>query len=152
MPSVTNNLYDKHRLRQAGGVGGIDLVTSLQTFCMIVTSAYTPNQNTHDFRDDLGATEVTGSNYTTLGNVCSAPTATVDGAGNVVVDFNDPATWSYHASGFTNGDRAIFYVKRGGVSSADELLCYSNSMGGVGNGNGDFSVQINASGLYSSAR
>lgn len=152
MPSVTLNLYDKHRQRQAGGVGGVDLVTSLTVFCMIVTSSYSVNQNTHDFRDDLGANEVSGTGYTSLGNLCDNPTATMDGSGNVSVDFDDPATWSYDAAGFTNGDKAIFYVKRGGASSADELIAYSNTMGGVGNGNGDFSVQINASGLYTSAR
>lgn len=152
MPSVTLNLCDQHRLRQAGGVGAVDLVTSLTVFCMIVTSSYTVNQNTHDFRDDLGANEVTGTGYTSLGNLCDNPTATVDGSGNVSVNFDDPATWSYDAAGFTDGDRAIFYVKRGGASTADELIAYSNTMGGVGNGNGDFTVQINASGLYTSAR
>lgn len=152
MPSVTLNLYDIHRKKQASGVGGYDLVTTLDVYCMIVISSYTVNQNTHDFRDDLGANEVSGTSYTTLGNICDNPTATLDGSGNFSMDFDDPATWSYNAAGFTNGDKAIFYIKRGGASSADNLIAYSNTMGGVGNGNGDFTVSINASGLYTSAR
>jgi len=151
MPSVTLNLYDTFRKKQAGGEDSIDL-SAVDVYCMVVTSSYSPNQNTHDFRDDLGANEVSGAGYTAGGNLCDNPTITMDGSGTVEVDFDDPSTWSYDVAGFTNGDRLIFYVKRGGASNADELIAYSNSMGGVGNGNGDFSVQINAAGLFTAPR
>jgi hypothetical protein len=120
---------------------------------MIVTAGYTPNQNTHDFADDLGANEVSGSNYTAGGNAMANPVVALDGSGNVSVDFDDPAAWSQHASGFSNGRRAIVYVDRGGLSSADELIGYTNDFGAdKGNVDGDFSVTVNASGLFTSAR
>jgi len=152
MPAVTFNLYDIFRRKQASGTGAVNL-SSLTVKCMIVTGSYTPNQNTHDFRDDLGATEVSGTNYTAGGNTLANPVVALDGSGNVSVDFDNPATWSQHASGFSNGRRAVIYVARGGASSADELIGYSDDFGAdKGNVDGDFSVAVNASGLITSAR
>lgn len=152
MPAVTFNLYDIFRRKQASGTGAVNL-SSLTVKCMVVTGSYTPNQNTHDFRDDLGATEVSGTNYTAGGNTLANPVVALDGSGNVSVDFDNPATWSQHASGFSNGRRAVIYVARGGASSADELIGYSDDFGAdKGNVDGDFSVAVNASGLITSAR
>jgi hypothetical protein len=152
MPAVTLNLYDIFRRKQASGTGAVDL-SALTVKCMIVTGTYSPNQNTHDFADDLGANEVSGSNYTAGGNTLANPVVALDGSGNVSVDFDDPATWAQHASGFSNGRRAIVYVDRGGAASADELIGYTNDFGAdKGNVDGDFSVTVNASGLFTSAR
>lgn len=152
MPAVTFNLYDIFRRKQASGTGAVDL-SALTVKAMVVTSGYTPNQNTHDFRDDLGATEVSGSNYTAGGNTLANPVVALDGSGNVSVDFDDPATWAQHATGFSNGRCVVIYIARGGASSADELIGYSNDFGAdKGNVDGDFSVTVNASGLFTSAR
>jgi hypothetical protein len=152
MPAVTLNLYDIFRRKQASGNGAVNL-SSVTVKCMIVTGSYSPNQNTHDFADDLGANEVSGDNYTAGGNTLANPVVALDGSGNVSVDFDDPATWSQHATGFSNGRRAIVYVDRGGAASADELIGYTNDFGAdKGNVDGDFSVTVNASGLFTSAR
>lgn len=152
MPAVTLNLYDIFRRKQASGTGAVDL-SALTVKCMIVTSGYTPNQNTHDFADDLGANEVSGTNYTAGGNAMANPVVALDGSGNVSVDFDDPATWSQHASGFNDGRRAIIYIDRGGAASADELIAYTDDFGAAkGNVDGDFSVAVNASGLFTGAR
>lgn len=152
MPAVTLNLYDIFRRKQASGTGAVDL--SAETVkCLIVTAGYTPNQNTHDFEDDLGANEVSGTNYAAGGNTLANPVVSLDGSGNVSIDFDDPATWSQHASGFSNGRRAIIYVDQGGAASANELIGYTNDFGAdKGNVDGDFSVTVNASGLFTSAR
>jgi hypothetical protein len=152
MPAVTLNLYDIFRRKQASGNGAVNL-SSVTVKAMIVNGTYSPNQNTHDFRDDLGANEVSGTNYTAGGNTLANPVVALDGSGNVSVDFDDPATWTQHASGFSNGRRAVIYVARGGASSADELIGYTNDFGAdKGNVDGDFSVTVNASGLFTSAR
>lgn len=136
------NLYDNFRKKQLSGSGGVNL-TSLTVKCMLVTGSYTPNQNTHDFRDDLGATEVSGTNYTAGGNTCSTPTVSLDGAGKVLVDANDPATWAQSGAGFSNARRAVLYIARGGAASADELIAYSDDFGAdKGNVAGDFSIQF----------
>lgn len=152
MPAVTFNLYDKFRQKQISGEGGVDL-NALTVKCLLVTGSYTPNQNTHDFEDDLGANEVSGTNYTAGGNAMSNMVDTDDGSGNIDVDFDDPATWSESGAGFSNARRAIVYVDRGGASSANELIGYSNDFGSdQGNTTGDFTMAVNASGLYTSAR
>lgn len=152
MPAVNFNLYDIFRRKQASGNGGVN-VSSLTVKMMVVTSGYTPNQNTHDFRDDLGANEVSGTNYTAGGNTLANPVVSLDGSGNVTVDFDDPATWAQSGAGFSNGRRLVAYIARGGASSADELIGYSDDFGAdKGNVDGDFQAQLNASGLYSSAR
>jgi hypothetical protein len=152
MPAVTLNLYDIFRRKQASGQNAVDL-NALTVKAMVVTASYSVNQNTHDFRDDLGATEVSGTGYTAGGNACATPVISLDGAGLVAVDFNDPATWAQNGAGFSNGRRGIFYVARGGASSADELIAYTADFGAdKGNVDGDFSIQLNASGLYTSAR
>ncbi len=152
MASVTLNLYDIFRRKQASGNGGINL-SSLTIKAMVVTSGYTVNQNTHDFADDLGANEVSGTNYTAGGATLANPVVALDGSGNVSVDFDDPSAFSQHASGFTNGRRVIVYADRGGASSADELIAYSDDFGAdKGNVDGDFSIVLNASGLFTSAR
>lgn len=146
------NLYDNFRKKQVSGSGAVDL-TTLTVKLMLVTGSYTPNQNTHDFRDDLGATEVSGTGYTAGGNVISTITASLDGSGNVVIDGNDPATWTQNAGGFSTARRAILYVARGGASSADELIAYSADFGAdIGNVAADLIITLSASGILTSAR
>lgn len=152
MPAVTFNLYDKFRQKQASGNGAVNL-ESLAVKAMAVTGTYTPDQNLHDFRDDLGANEVAGSNYTAGGNTLANPVVTLSAGGLVTVDFDDPAVWLQHASGFSNGRRFVLYIARGGLASADELIGYSNDFAAdKGNVEGDFSMTVNASGLFTGAR
>jgi len=101
----------------------------------------------------LGATEVVGSNYVAGGGTLANPVISMDANGNVAIDMDDPPTWNQHASGFANARRAVGYVARGGAASADELVAYTDDFGAdKGNVEGDFSIALNASGLYTSVR
>lgn len=151
MPT-TMNLYDTFRKKQLSGSGAVNL-TSLTVKLMLATGSYTPNQNTHDFRDDVGATEVSGTGYTAGGATVANVTATMDGSGNITIDGDDVASYSQSASGFSNARRAILYIARGGAASADELIAYSNDFGAdVGNVAGALSISFSASGIITSAR
>lgn len=149
--ATTFNLYDAWRdivadpTRAAAVSGTLKLA--------IVTSAYTPAQNTHDFWDDVSANEVSGTGYTAGGNACASPTWTgPDGSGVLTFDASDPATWTQNAAGFSNGRRAILYYDTG-VSTTSRLVGYSNDFGAdAGNVAGDFSVTFSASGIYTSSR
>jgi hypothetical protein len=152
MPSVTFNLYDKFREGSFDG-NAVDFESpgGNGIKCALVTGSYTPDQNAHDFFDDI-TNEVSGTGYTAGGNVMSNGAATVDGSGNVTVDLDDPATWTQDASGFSNARRAIIYHDTGTASSS-RLIGYSNDFGSdQGNDSGDFSISVNASGLFTSAR
>lgn len=152
MPSLTFRLYDVFRRKQMSGNGAVD-IASATVKLMLVTVGYAPNQNTHDFRDDLGANEVVGSNYTAGGATLANCSVTLDAAGLITIDFDDPPIWGEHASGFTDARRAVAYVARGGAASADELIGYTEDFGG-GRGNvaGDFTLQLDPDGLYKAPR
>ena len=82
------------------------------------TAAAAPNQDTVDYRDDLGANELSGGNYTA--QVLANKTVTDDAATNEARFDHDDVTYA----NLTAADvRYLVYAKiRGGASSADEVL------------------------------
>jgi hypothetical protein len=153
MPAVTFSLYDKFREGNFdGNAKNFETPGGNGIKCAIVTAGYTPNQNTHDFWDDANASEVSGTGYTAGGNVLSSGTVTVDGAGLVTVDLNDPAAWAQNAAGFANGRRAVIYHDTGTPASS-RLIGYSADFGAdKGNVDGAFTVTVNAAGLFTAPR
>lgn len=154
MPAVTFNLYDRYRMKSQDGTGvNVETPGGNGIKCAIVATGYTPDQDADDFFDDV-TNEVTGTNYTAGGNVMSNGSVSLPDAGTglVTVDIDDPGTWLFDASGFTNGRRAIIYLDTG-TAATSTLIGFSNDFGSdQGNGNGDFNVTVNASGLYTMPR
>lgn len=117
---ATPKWYGKALLAVAQG--SLDLDTG--TFkLMLVTSSYTPDQDTHDFRDDLGANEASGGSGYTAGGFTITPTLSYDAASNEVRwDTGDIS------QAITGGPLAfrygVFYKSLGGASSADPLIGY----------------------------
>ena len=148
--ATTLNLYDQWRDTVADPARAAAVAGTLK--CAIVAAAYAPDQNLHDFFNDI-TNEVSGTGYTAGGNACAAPTwSGPDGAGLLTFDASDPATWTQNVAGFSNGRRAIFYYDTG-VASTSRLVGYTNDFGAdSGNVAGDFSVALNAAGIYTSAR
>jgi hypothetical protein len=109
------------------GSGAFDLDTATASTykLMLVTSSYTPDQDIHDFRDDLGANEASGgSGYPSGGFSLASVTWTQPGStGNTV-------TWDAAdiSQAITGGPLAfrygVYYRARGGASSADDLIVY----------------------------
>lgn len=123
--------------------GNIDLDTD--TFkMMLTTSSYTPNQDTHDFRDDV-TNEITGTGYTAGGVTLSGVSVTYDAGSNQVrISWTDP-TWA--AASFT-ARTAVIYKSRGGAASADELLAYVTESGDVTATGATFTVDLPVPALY----
>jgi hypothetical protein len=114
--------------------GAIDADTD--TFkVMLVSSAYSPNKDTHDKRDDV-TNEVSGTGYT-AGGVTSACTVTKDTA-------NDRVTLSFAAVSWATSTitarAAVIYKSRGGAASSDELVCYVDFGGDVSSSSATFSL------------
>jgi hypothetical protein len=87
---------------------------------MLTTSSHTPNQDTHDFRDDL-TNEVSGTGYSAGGVTC-AVTPTYDATSNEYRLAVADAVWG---PGATITFRNAHLVKiLGGASSADPLVAY----------------------------
>jgi hypothetical protein len=99
--------------------GAVDLDTDTLK-AMLTTSAYTPNQDTHDFRDDV-TNEIVGTGYTAGGVTLASLTLTYDaGTNEVRWDFADP---SWAGATFT-ARRMPVYKSRGGAASLDELVMW----------------------------
>lgn len=127
----------------AAVTGTVDLNTD--TFkIMLTTSTYTPNKDTHDFRDDV-TNEVTGTGYTSGGATLAGVSVTYDAASDQVqISWTDP-TWT---SSTITARTAVIYKSRGGASSADELLAYCTESGDIVSTGGTFTVDLPAPTLY----
>jgi hypothetical protein len=114
--------------------GDIDFDTD--TFkAMLVTSAYSPNKDTHEFRDDV-TNEVTGTGYT-AGGATSTVTVTKDTANDKVTIQFGAVSW---ASSTITARGLVYYKSRGGASSADEIVAYNDFGSNVSSSGGTFAV------------
>jgi hypothetical protein len=87
----------------------------------LVTDAYTPNRDTHDFWDDVSGSELaSGNGYTTGGvtltNVLWSYDATSD---QVRLDFDDPS-WTFTAA--KTWRYGVGYIDTAGASSTDPVI------------------------------
>jgi len=155
--ATTFNLMDKFREKILDETAVTDIEYSgtpaNDVMHILLASALTVDQNTDVLVSDLAVfTEVTGTNYTAGGNAVANATVTIDGAGLITADVDDPAVWSQHASGFADAVRAVLAMKNAGASSTWPLIGYSDAFTAAGNVAGDFAVQFAAAGIFTSAR
>lgn len=115
--------------------GAIDLDTD--TFkIMLTSSAYTPDIDTHDFRNDV-TNEVANSGTYAAGGGATTVTLSYDAATNEVrVVLADVAFTSATITART----AVLYKSRGGASSADELVGYCTEATDISSTAGTFTV------------
>lgn len=110
----------------------------------LVSSAYTPNQDTHDYWDDVVANEVSGAGYTAGGQALAGKTVTYDGATNtLILDAND-AVWS--ASTLT-ARYAVVYDDSGATNGQKALIGYQDMGSDQSSTNGNFTVQWDSTGI-----
>jgi hypothetical protein len=115
--------------------GDIDFDTD--TFkAMLVTSSYTPNKDTHEFRDDVTNEAPATGNYVAGGEI-STVTVTKDTANDRVTIQFGAVSWS---SSTITARGCVYYKSRGGASSADELVAYADFGSDVSSSGGTFSV------------
>ena len=132
---MANEIYNSFRRDIMNG--SIDLDTDIIKM-MLVTSAYTPNVDTHEKRSDV-TNEVVGVGYTAGGITLANKTVTKDNALNKGVFTYDPITIP---SATITARGCVLYKSRGGASSADELIYYGDFGADITSTGGDF--QINA--------
>lgn len=106
---------------QSVASGSVDLDTDTIKL-ILITSSYTPNQGTHDFRDDLGANEASGgSGYPSGGFTVASKTLSIS---SLTLNW-DAADISQAITGGPLAFRyGVYYKARGGAASADELIGY----------------------------
>lgn len=121
--------------------GSIDLDTDTIKV-MLVTSAYTPDQDVHDYKDDI-TNEVSGTGYTAGGATLANKTVTQDNTDNEGVFDADDVTWS---SSTITARGAVLY-KDTGTASTSPLICYFDFGSDKSSSNGNFTIQWNAEGI-----
>jgi hypothetical protein len=122
--------------------GSIDLDTDTIKV-MLVTSSYTPDQDTHTKRSDI-TNEVSGTGYSAGGASLANKAVSADNTDNEGVFDADDVTWS---SSTITARGAVLYKARGGASSADELIAYIDFGSDKSSSNGNFTLQWAAEGI-----
>ena len=108
---------------------------------MLTTNSYTPNQDTHDYKNDV-STEVTGTGYSAGGASLGSKTATT--TNNVFT--LDAADTSWTSSTIT-ARRAVIYDDAGSTDADKPLICWIDFGQDESTTNGTFLLQWSASGI-----
>ena len=122
--------------------GSLDLDTDTIKV-MLVTSAYTPDQDAHTKRSDV-TNEASGAGYSSGGAALANKAVSADNTDNEGVFDADDVTWG---SSTITARGAVLYKSRGGASSADELICYIDFGADKASSAGNFTVTWNAEGI-----
>jgi hypothetical protein len=109
------------------------------------TSSYTPNQDTHDYFDDVSATEVSGTGYTAGGQALTSKTLTYDAANNVTVLDAADTTW---ANSTLTARYAVVYDDSGATPGQKALLGYVDFGSDQSSTNGNFTLTWDATGIF----
>jgi hypothetical protein len=110
----------------------------------LLSSGYTPDQNAHDYFNDVSAYEVTGTGYTAGGQALAGKTVTKDTANKVVVfDAND-VTW---ANSTITARYAVVYDDSGATTATKALIGYIDLVSDQASNNGNFVIQWDATGI-----
>ncbi len=122
--------------------GAIDLDTDTINV-MLVTSSYTPNQDSHTKRSDV-TDEVSGAGYSTGGSALASKVVSVDNTDNEGVFTAADLAWT---TSTITARGAVLYKARGGASSADELIAYIDFGSDKVSTAGTFTIAWNAEGI-----
>jgi hypothetical protein len=121
--------------------GSIDLDTDTIDV-MLVTSSYTPDQDTHEDKADV-TNEVTGTGYTADGAALASKAVTIDDTDNEGVFDAADVTWS---SSTITARGAVLY-KDTGSDATSLLICYLDFGSDQSSSAGDFTISWNSEGI-----
>lgn len=109
----------------------------------LLSNSYTPDQDTHDYFNDVSAYEVTGTGYTTGGATLASKTITYDSGSNVITLDAADTTWS---SSTITARYAVVYGSTGTASSSP-LIGYVDFGSDQSSSNGNFTITWDATGI-----
>jgi hypothetical protein len=110
----------------------------------LLTSSYTPNQDTHDYFDDVSSTEVSGTGYTSGGVTLASKTNTYDAGTNVIMLDAADVTWS---SSTITARYAVVYNDSGASAGAKALIGYVDFGSDQSSTNGNFTITWDSTGI-----
>jgi len=110
----------------------------------LLTNAYTPNQDAHNYYDDVVANEVTGTGYTAGGNTLANKTNAYNSSTNVIVLDADDTTW---ASSTITARYAVVYDATPATNATKPLIGYVDFGSDQSSSNGNFTITWDATGI-----
>ena len=109
----------------------------------LLSSSYTPDQDVHDYFNDVSTYEVSGTGYTAGGSTLASKTVTYDSANNVIVLDAADTTW---ASSTITARYAVIYDSTG-TSSTSTLIGYIDFGSDQSSTNGNFTITYDSTGI-----
>jgi hypothetical protein len=109
----------------------------------LCTSSYTPDQDAHDFFNDI-TNEVTGAGYTAGGATLTSASITYTGASNVLKLDGDDTSW---ASSTITARYAIIYDATPGTAATNPLIAYVDFGADVTSTAGTFTLAWDSAGI-----
>lgn len=111
----------------------------------LTTNAYTPNQDTHDYFNDVTNELSTANGYTAGGDTLASDTFT--STLNVATYDANNTVWTSSGAGFT-ARRAVTYDSTPGSAATNPLLWWMDfGQDETASGGGTFTLNYNASGI-----
>lgn len=111
--------------------------------CMLCTSTYTPNQDTHVFKSDI-TNEISGTGYTAGGATLANKVLSYTGGTNVIMFDADDVSWT--SASFT-ARYAVLYNSTPATDATRPLLWLIDFTTDQTVSSGTFTIQFNASGI-----
>lgn len=122
--------------------GTLDLDTDT-LYCLLVTSTYTPNIDTHSVRNDVTNEVANGNGYTTGGTEITSKAVTQDDTDDEGVFDGADVSW---ANSTITARGAVVYKSTGAITT-DNLVCYFDFTADKSSNNGTFTVQWSTEGI-----
>lgn len=135
-------IYNAFKARQLGATTPLNPASDTIKLAL-VTSSYTPNQDTDDFWDDVSANEVAASGTYSTGGVTLTVTSSQDNTDDEGV--MDAADVSF--TGATITARYAVIYKSTGVSSTSPLICLIDFGSNQSSTAGTFAITFAAEGI-----
>jgi hypothetical protein len=110
----------------------------------LLTNAYTPDQDAHNYLDDVVANEVSGTGYTAGGNTLANKTNAYNAGTNVIVLDADDTTWS---SSTITARYAVVYDATPATNATKPLIGYVDFGSDQSSSNGNFTITWDATGI-----
>ena len=110
----------------------------------LLSNSYTPDQDAHNYFDDVSTYEVTGTGYTTGGATLTNKTNTYSGASNTIVLDADDVTWS---SSTITARYAVLYDASPATNATKPLIGYVDFGSDQSSSNGNFTITWDATGI-----
>jgi len=111
----------------------------------LLTDAYVPNQDAHEFFSDVAAHEITGAGYITGGVNLTSKSITYRADTNELIFDADDITWS---NATLTARYAVVYDAQSGSAATSPLISYTDFSTNMSSTNMDLKLTVSVDGVF----